>query len=488
MKKKPQVAAKLAGYSRRGGAGGDRAAQARRQPRSRPSSWSSSTRCSPRPRASATTSRSTPTSTRAGCRTSAWRSAPLTDPIACCDPAPPPARGARAGRLHPLRGRHARHQRRVRHRRRARRARARAAMVPRGREPRRGHLPPARRDAVPTGSRGRAVGARSTQLRTGMRAGRSDARASDRFPAARTCCCTRSRTCCCSRRDALRLPGELDPRADLRRLRGRALRPAALHREPRRRGHARRARRAGPPHRGPPRARAARGRAVLERSGLRPALPGRGHGGALAARRRLPRLRADRRDLLRDAQRLPRPRARRADARVPRRGVLPTPSHDRAAARAARASARAARAGARDRPARSRPTRSCGPLRSTRRGRGKPRCRHALRQLDDRGIPGPAIALALDAAARAAARTARPDLVWSGPEVPGLHARDTRRSTRSSSPRRSARSGSARTPTTTGQQAFRTLADRMEADPRPAGHDPAQHPAQARRTPLRATS
>jgi hypothetical protein len=33
----------------------------------------------------------------------------------------------------------------------------------------------------------------------------------------------------------------------------------------------------------------------------------------------------------------------------------------------------------------------------------------------------------LEAAARAVADTRRPDLVWSGPEVPGLHARDTRR-------------------------------------------------------------
>jgi phosphatidylserine/phosphatidylglycerophosphate/cardiolipin synthase-like enzyme len=51
----------------------------------------------------------------------------------------------------------------------------------------------------------------------------------------------------------------------------------------------------------------------------------------------------------------------------------------------------------------------------------------ALNRLNDRGISGPAVALALEAAARAVADTQRPDLVWSGPEVPGLHARDTRR-------------------------------------------------------------
>jgi phosphatidylserine/phosphatidylglycerophosphate/cardiolipin synthase-like enzyme len=51
----------------------------------------------------------------------------------------------------------------------------------------------------------------------------------------------------------------------------------------------------------------------------------------------------------------------------------------------------------------------------------------ALGWLNDHGIPGPAVALALEVASRAVADTRRPDLVWSGPEVPGLHARDTRR-------------------------------------------------------------
>jgi hypothetical protein len=51
----------------------------------------------------------------------------------------------------------------------------------------------------------------------------------------------------------------------------------------------------------------------------------------------------------------------------------------------------------------------------------------ALRHLQARGIAGPALALALDVATRAAARLPRPDLVWSGPPVPGVHARDTRR-------------------------------------------------------------
>jgi phosphatidylserine/phosphatidylglycerophosphate/cardiolipin synthase-like enzyme len=49
-----------------------------------------------------------------------------------------------------------------------------------------------------------------------------------------------------------------------------------------------------------------------------------------------------------------------------------------------------------------------------------------LRTLGDHGIGAAAVALALRAAANAAAAIPRPDLVWSGPEVAGLHARDTR--------------------------------------------------------------
>lgn len=53
--------------------------------------------------------------------------------------------------------------------------------------------------------------------------------------------------------------------------------------------------------------------------------------------------------------------------------------------------------------------------------------RDELARLHDRGIGGAAVAYAIDIAAEAAASVARPDLVWSGPEVRGLHARDTRR-------------------------------------------------------------
>ena len=51
----------------------------------------------------------------------------------------------------------------------------------------------------------------------------------------------------------------------------------------------------------------------------------------------------------------------------------------------------------------------------------------ALADLAQVGISGPNAAAWLRTIERAAARTQKPDLVWSGPEVPGLHARDTRR-------------------------------------------------------------
>jgi hypothetical protein len=51
----------------------------------------------------------------------------------------------------------------------------------------------------------------------------------------------------------------------------------------------------------------------------------------------------------------------------------------------------------------------------------------SLVELGRLGISGPAAAAWFRTVERAAARTRKPDLVWSGPEVPGLHARDTRR-------------------------------------------------------------
>lgn len=51
----------------------------------------------------------------------------------------------------------------------------------------------------------------------------------------------------------------------------------------------------------------------------------------------------------------------------------------------------------------------------------------ALGALDRMGVAGPAAALWIRCLARLEARSPRVDLVWSGPEVSGLHARDTRR-------------------------------------------------------------
>ena len=51
----------------------------------------------------------------------------------------------------------------------------------------------------------------------------------------------------------------------------------------------------------------------------------------------------------------------------------------------------------------------------------------ALLELGRLGVSGQATAAWIRAVEESASRTPRPDLVWSGPEVPGLHACDTRR-------------------------------------------------------------
>jgi phosphatidylserine/phosphatidylglycerophosphate/cardiolipin synthase-like enzyme len=51
----------------------------------------------------------------------------------------------------------------------------------------------------------------------------------------------------------------------------------------------------------------------------------------------------------------------------------------------------------------------------------------AVLELERLGVSGPAAAAWIRTVEEATSRTPRPDLVWSGPEVPGLHARDTRR-------------------------------------------------------------
>jgi phosphatidylserine/phosphatidylglycerophosphate/cardiolipin synthase-like enzyme len=50
----------------------------------------------------------------------------------------------------------------------------------------------------------------------------------------------------------------------------------------------------------------------------------------------------------------------------------------------------------------------------------------ALRDLETMGISGRAAGAWLQTVEKAALRTPKPDLVWSGPEVPGVHARNTR--------------------------------------------------------------
>jgi phosphatidylserine/phosphatidylglycerophosphate/cardiolipin synthase-like enzyme len=50
----------------------------------------------------------------------------------------------------------------------------------------------------------------------------------------------------------------------------------------------------------------------------------------------------------------------------------------------------------------------------------------AMGELERMGVSGPAFAAWIRTVEQAASRTPAPDLVWSGPEVPGVHARDTR--------------------------------------------------------------
>ena len=82
------------------------------------------------------------------------------------------------------------------------------------------------------------------------------------------------------------------------------------------------------------------------------------------------------------------------------------------------------------------------------------------------GVTGPAAAAWLRTAARAAARTPKTDLVWSGPEVPGLHARDTNLGAymKSFSVVANARSGQAHMPSSTDRRLLRCLLDEWRRD------------------------
>jgi phosphatidylserine/phosphatidylglycerophosphate/cardiolipin synthase-like enzyme len=89
----------------------------------------------------------------------------------------------------------------------------------------------------------------------------------------------------------------------------------------------------------------------------------------------------------------------------------------------------------------------------------------ALTSLADRDVSGPAVALALDVAARSMATVSRPDLVWSGPTAPGIHTRGTRQVYEELIGAATREVWISTYAYFDGQQAFRSLADRMEAVP-----------------------
>ena len=159
---------------------------------------------------------------------------------------------------------------------------------------------------------------------------------------------------------------------------------------------------------------------------LRPARPRHRHGGALATRLRLSRLRPYRRDFVRDAERLSRPRPGRAGARTGRRRLLPGAARTDALV-SLPPHVRRRLEGALDTgliSASSSPEtlRSVLGLRN-----GGEELVEDLSTLARMGVSGRAAAAWLRAVEQARFRSPSPDLAWSGPEVPGLHARDTRR-------------------------------------------------------------
>ena len=222
-------------------------------------------------------------------------------------PAPPPARGHGAGRLHALRGRHAEHRRRVRHRRaRSRSWRWSRRGSPRSRTAGRGCSSSWMEEPSRTGWKRPAVQERLTGLLAGHERWLERRKRKRPFPGGPYILLhTLSHLLLQSLSMTLRVSRKLDQGAHLRRRPGAPVRHPALHRNAGRRGHARRAGPGGAPHRAAPRARAATGRALLQRPHLRAARARSEPRGALAARRRVSRLHIGRGDVLRDAQRLP---------------------------------------------------------------------------------------------------------------------------------------------------------------------------------------
>jgi hypothetical protein len=166
--------------------------------------------------------------------------------------------------------------------------------------------------------------------------------------------------------------------------------------------------------------------ALLQRPHLRPARARSEPGAELAARRGVPRLHTRRGDLLRDAQRLPGPRPRRPRARPARRGLLRARVMDDAfislPANERHRLVRALDAGLLELPCTEAAVRSAvggqAPAAAIAAG---------LNELAAQGVSARGCAATLRAVAAADERHHKPDFVWSGPEVPGLHARDTRR-------------------------------------------------------------
>lgn len=94
-----------------------------------------------------------------------------------------------------------------------------------------------------------------------------------------------------------------------------------------------------------------------------------------------------------------------------------------------------------------------------------PGVREALAALHARGIDPSAIAVGIDLCERALAGVSSPDLVWSGPEVPGLHARDTRRVYEELIATARRELWISTFVYYDGKKAFKTLAEHMDANP-----------------------
>ena len=181
-----------------------------------------------------------------------------------------------------------------------------------------------------------------------------------------------------------------------------------------------------PIHRRPSRGCIANGFALLQRPDLCAARARHQHGRALAPWVRLSRLRAHSRNLVRDAKRLPRSCFGRAGAWARRRRLLPgtfmtdalvsLPSHLR------RRLEGALDTGLITTSSSTATVCSVLGLRD-----GSEELLEDLNALEQVGVSGRAAAAWLRAVEHARNRSPAPDLVWSGPEVPGVHARDTRR-------------------------------------------------------------